>query len=180
VNNSNCSGLNSLCRSGNCVNPAEEIGYASGTGSVTLVTGNLYLIKLPLITHNGTLTDFGIVTTASAAASSVKLGLYGADGSGLPTGIILDYTSTTITVGSGKLVQVPGIPYAIAPGQYYLAVSTNTASSISIQSSSSTGAGYKLADTYNSTPSIWPNLSGISLVAYSNQLAVFIDVADTN
>ncbi|HEY1536159.1 MAG TPA: hypothetical protein VGF76_19195, partial [Polyangiaceae bacterium] len=182
VNNANCSGLgvSSLCRSGSCVNPAEEIGYASEASSVTLVTGNLYLLKLPLVAHNCTLTDFGIVAAASAAAS-VKLGLYASDANGLPTGPILDYSKTALTVASGKLVQTPGVPsYALVPGQYYLGINTNTASSISIQASSVLGSGYKVADTYDSTPANWLNLSGLSFTAYSNQLAAFIDVSDTN
>jgi hypothetical protein len=181
VNNSNCSGVTSLCRSGNCVNPSELIGFASETGSQTLVTGYLYLLKLPYANHASTLNDFAIVTTATAAAS-VKLGLYGSDTNGLPTGAVLAYTKAAISVGLGKIGQVPETPgQPLAAGQYYLAVSTNTASTIAIEGAATTNAaGYKVANTWDSTATAWPNLSGDAFVGFFSELAVFIDVTDTN
>lgn len=178
--NIECTGAASLCRGGSCVNPNELIGFSTGGSSTTLVTGNLYLVKLPLIPHNCVLNDLGIVATASATAT-VKLGLYGADGNGLPTGAVMDYTKAALTVAPGTLIQQPGIPgVALTAGQqYYIAVSTNTATTISVAASTVAGAGYRAADTYNSTASIWP-AAPASLVASANQLAVFIDVTDTN
>jgi hypothetical protein len=163
------------------VNPAELIGYANAPDTATAITGFLYLIKLPLIKHNCTLTNFGLVN-ATGVAASVKLGLYGADGNGLPTGPALDSAKSAIVVSAtGTLIQASAGGVSLAPGQYYVGVSTNSSSGVTLQSTAVAGAGYKITDTYNGMPSSWQNLTGVvAFGGYSNQLAVFVDVSDTN
>jgi hypothetical protein len=138
-----------------CFNAVHNVGFDTSTSSTVLLTGGtLYLFRLPQVTHNATVTSFGVIGTANTGQADMVL--YKGD-INVPTNVL---TRADTVIGLNTLARETGTNptgVAIAPGQYYwIGIVLSTSTSLkSLSNSGGTGikvAGFGFGNNFPASP----------------------------
>jgi hypothetical protein len=127
------------------------------TGTYELGTGDLYVFRLPMLSHDATLYSFGAYGTATPGVTA-EMALYADDGSGAAPGAILAQTLMDIGLAAGPRQQPP-MPMLLklnASTYYWLGIEVS-ATTYLISAFDEYAVGWSYTVPYGSFPPVWTN-----------------------
>lgn len=116
-------GASEVCRDDACVPSQHVVGWPNATsGMATVGADQLFLKKLPALSHEAKLLSFGIV--GAEVGASVKFALY-ANGPNGPTGTPVATSITPLALSNGAATVNANPQVSLDPGEYWIGFKVN-------------------------------------------------------